>query len=110
VILQNAAFNRLTPTDYVQLASDNNITSLQSINTTTSAQANANVVTPPNPAATSTAGAAQSTSVVDSALNAMQQLASHAVSFLKGPSPTSNVKGTINPTPPTPPPAPSGST
>jgi hypothetical protein len=108
VILQNAAFNRLTPKDYVQLASDTNITSLQSISTSTNPQVNTTAVTPQVPAATSTAGAAQPTSVIDQALNVMQQLVGHAATFLAGPSPSSNVKGTINPTAPTPPPAPSG--
>jgi hypothetical protein len=102
VILQNIAFNKVTVDQYIALAAQAEIAALSPVNSgaTTSVTT---TVTPPTQAATSVAGAPQSTSVVDRALNAAQQLVASAVTFLSGPPPTSNIKGTIDPNPPTPP-------
>jgi hypothetical protein len=108
VVLQNAAFNKTTVQDYIQLAADSAIAALQPVNTSTNAQANTTAVTPTTPAATSVAGAAQPTTATNAALNVLQQLVSKASAVLATSSATSNVKGTINPTPPTPPAPPSG--
>ena len=109
VVLQNAAFNKMDASDYVQLSADLTLASLQPVNTSSNARANTSMITPTTPSATSVAGAAQPTAATDPALNTLQQLAAKAGTALLSSFAASNVKGTINPTPPTPPASPSGS-
>jgi hypothetical protein len=103
VILQNIAFNKVTVDQYVKLSADAAIAALQPVNTAASTSVIATAVVPPTPASVSVAGTEQPTSVVNGVLNAAQQLVAAAAVFLTGPPATSNIKGTIDPNPPTPP-------
>lgn len=103
VILNNPQFVRTSVADYVKIAADAAIAALGPVGTISSAGVRTTAVTPAVPSAVSTAGAGEINTVINSTLNPMQQLIGLALNNLTGTSPTSNIRGTINPNPPTPP-------
>lgn len=106
VVLTNLPFAKLTAQAYVKLAADSALAALQPVGTAQTGQVVTVAVPPPIPSAVSTAGAEQNTTVVNQGQNQMQQVVSKGQAAAPSTSPTSNVRGTINPTPPTPPAAP----
>ena len=106
VVITNLPFAKLTSAAYVKLAADAAITALQATPASGSAQVNTTMVTPPLPAGASAAGTPQNTSVVNRQQNSMQQTNNAGAAKNTPPSPSSNIYGTVAPTPPTPPAAP----
>jgi hypothetical protein len=105
VIQTNLPFAKVNQSQYVQLAADLAVANLSSIGTVQTKGVTAVAVPPPIPAATSTAGAAQNTNVVDASQTAQQQTVAAANAASQPPSPTSNIRGNINPGAPVPPPS-----
>lgn len=105
VVTTNLPFAKLSAQAYVNLAAASTVVALQSTAPASTNGTNTVVVTPPSPAAVSTAGAPQNTTVVNQNQNAMQQTNAAGAAASTPPSPTSNIYGTVSPTPPTPPPS-----
>lgn len=106
VVITNLPFAKLTPQAYVKLAADSAIAALQVTSTTGTTQTTTVATTPPNPSAVSVAGAPQNTTVSNQNQNAMQQTVAKGAA-VSAPTPvTSNIYGTVDPNPPTPPAAP----
>ncbi len=106
VVITNLPFAKLTPQAYVKLAADSALAGLQPVGTVQTGRVSVVAVPPPTPAATSTAGAEQNTNVVNQNQNKLQQVVTKGEAAAPKTSPTSNVRGTVSPTPPTPPSAP----
>jgi hypothetical protein len=106
VVITNLPFAKLTPQAYVKLAADSALAALQPVGTVQTGQVVAAAVPPPIPSATSTAGAEQNTNIVNRNQNSMQQTVAKGAASAPSTSPTSNIRGTIDRTPPTPPVAP----
>jgi len=106
VVLTNLPFAKLTPQAYVKLAADSAIAALQPIGTATTGRVSAVATPPPIPAQASTAGVEQNANVVNTNQNAMQQTVTKGQQAAPSTSPTSNIRGTVNPTAPLPPAAP----
>jgi len=103
IVLNNPQFTRTSVADYVKIAADAAIAALGPVGTVSSANVRTTAVVPATPASVSTAGSDQPTTVIDQNQNPMQQLIGLALTVLTGGSPTSNIRGTIDPNPPTPP-------
>jgi hypothetical protein len=106
VVITNLPFAKLTPQAYVKLAADSALAALQPVGTVQTGRVATVAVPPPTPASTSTAGAEQNTTVVDQNQNSMKQTVAKGEAAAPKTSPTSNIRGTVAPTPPTPPAAP----
>lgn len=109
VILNNPAFVRTSPADYVKLAADAAVAALAPVGTVSDTRVRTTAVTPPAPVGVSSAGADQSFADQAATLigNGLQVLVGTAL----GLGTTSNrnapnIRGTIDPRPPTPPVAP----
>jgi hypothetical protein len=108
VHVNNTQFTRTSADDYVQLAADASIAALGTIGSASSPRVNTVALTSQTPVGVSAAGTDQPTTVVDDAINALEQLFGLANTGLQTKNPTSNVRGTVTPPAPTPPAAPSG--
>jgi hypothetical protein len=106
VILNNPKFNKTSPADYVKIAADAAIAALGPVGTASDTRVRTTAITTPVPSAVSTAGADSITDVVNQGLNVMQQLVGLGVDKLRQPAVSSNIRGTVDPNPPTPPAAP----
>lgn len=106
VVLNNPQFNKTSPADYVKIAADAAIAALGPVGTVTDTRVRTAAITPPVPASVSTAGADPVTDVVNSYFNPMQQLVTLGVNKLRQPTVSGNIRGTVDPTPLTPPVAP----
>lgn len=106
VVLSNPLFNKTSPADYVRIAADAAIAALGPVGTAVDTRVRTSAIAPPVPAAVSTAGADPVTDVVNNLLNPMQQLVAMGVDKLRRPAVSSNIRGTVDPNPPTPPAAP----
>lgn len=104
VILNNPQFSRTTPAEYVKLAADSVIAALGPVGTVSDTRVRTIAVTPQTLASASTAGGGP-TGIINTLLNAPQQLVGVAQAFFAKVN-TPNVLGTIDTTPPTPPAAP----
>lgn len=104
VILDNARFNKRSTSDYVKLAADAEIAKLGPVGSASDTRVRATLVTPPNPSASSTAGTGTITTAVNTLSNAAEQLVNRALGIGQtNPASAPNVRGTIDPVPPTPP-------
>lgn len=106
VVITNLPFAKLTPAAYVKLAADAAITALQATPSSGSTQVSTTMVTPPIPAAVSTAGTPPNTSVVNTQQNPMLQTQAAAFAATHPGSVFGNIYGTVDTTPPVPPVAP----
>lgn len=105
VILSNLPFSKVNQAQYVQLSADLAVANLSTTGTTSTAGVSATATPPPIPSATSTAGAAQNTAVVNPSQNAAQQTVAASNAANQPPSPTRNILGNITPGAPVPPPS-----
>lgn len=103
VIVQNPLFKRTSAADYVALAADNAVTNLGPVGRPSDVRVRSSMVLPPDLAAVSTAGQDEP-GVVDRTQAAPAQLMSRAADSAIG-TQTTNVRGAIDGTPVTPPPA-----
>jgi hypothetical protein len=106
IVITNLPFAKLTPQAYVKLAADSALAALQPVGTVQSAQVKATMVPPPVLSNVSTAGSEENKNVVNQDQNKLQQTEAKARAATAPTSVTSNIRGTVNPIPPTPPPAP----
>ncbi len=106
VVLNNPLFNKTSAADFVKIAADAAIAALGPVGTAVDTRVRTSALTPPVPAAVSVAGADPVTDVVNQGRNVMQQLVGLGVDKLRQPAVSSNIRGTVNLVPPTPPVAP----
>lgn len=104
VILNNPLFTKTSPEDYVKIVADAAVAALGPVGTVTDARVRTAAITTPSPSAVSTAGPGIVGTVVNQGLNAMEQLVGLGVDALRKPAVSSNIRGTVDPNPPTPPP------
>ncbi len=109
VVITSLPFAKMSVNDYVKLAADAAVASLQPVGVVQDTRVRTSANPPPLQADLSTAGGQENLSVIDTSLNPMQQTIFSAQSTFDALHPNSvfsNVKGTIDPNPPTPPSAP----
>lgn len=103
VVVQSPLFKRTSPSDYVKLAQDNAVKNLGPVGSPSDVRVRTTMVLPPDLAATSTAGQSEP-GIVDRTLDPLAQLMSGVATVLAA-STTGNIRGAIDGTPTTPPPA-----
>jgi hypothetical protein len=102
-ILSNARFNKLSASQYVQLADQSEVAKLGASGVADDRRVRTVSSTPPVPAGQSAAGVPAVTDVIDTRTNAMVQTITVATSNAQRPRPTSNIQGTVQTPAPTPP-------
>ena len=103
VLVDNLPFSKQSAEDYVKLAADSAIAGLKPIGAAKDSQVRVEVVTTPQPAIVSSVGSALNLDLLGKTFNAAVQLLTKAQNLEKTASATSNVRGTIDTNPPTPP-------